>query len=146
MSYLFMYCFTLKLYIDICLHVYVYYIEFIFMLLFISPTYVIYVVLIFMWSFLSFVSCFGFSFQGKMSRMWIIYNKPEEPNAIHAGLILALGLHGYLRVLTITDIYQYLYQVLYCTTFSSLLSSFSMSFSSLNCCLPAFVTSWLKPA
>ncbi|KAM1253481.1 hypothetical protein ACFX2J_041359 [Malus domestica] len=48
--------------------------------------------------------------QGKMSRMWIIYNKPEEPNAIHAGLILALGLHGYLRVLTITDIYQYLYQ------------------------------------
>lgn len=45
--------------------------------------------------------------QGKMSRTWIIYNRPEEPNAIHAGLLLALGLHGYLRVLHITDIYQY---------------------------------------
>ncbi|XP_052185110.1 anaphase-promoting complex subunit 1 [Diospyros lotus] len=45
--------------------------------------------------------------QGKMSRTWIIYNKPEEPNVIHAGLLLALGLHGHLRVLTITDIYQY---------------------------------------
>ncbi|KAL3728507.1 hypothetical protein ACJRO7_033142 [Eucalyptus globulus] len=42
--------------------------------------------------------------QGKVSRTWIIYNKPEEPNAVHAGLLLALGLHGYLRVLSITDI------------------------------------------
>ena len=42
-----------------------------------------------------------------MSRTWIIYNRPEEPNAVHAGLLLALGLHGYLCVLTITDIYQY---------------------------------------
>ncbi|XP_059654080.1 anaphase-promoting complex subunit 1 isoform X2 [Cornus florida] len=48
--------------------------------------------------------------QGKVSRTWIIYNKPEEPNVIHAGLLLALGLHGYLRVLTITDIYQYFAQ------------------------------------
>ncbi|XP_054788723.1 anaphase-promoting complex subunit 1 isoform X4 [Prosopis cineraria] len=48
--------------------------------------------------------------QGKMSRTWIIYNKPEEPNSIHAGLLLALGLHGYLRVLNITDIYQYFSQ------------------------------------
>ncbi|GMN41281.1 hypothetical protein TIFTF001_010497 [Ficus carica] len=45
--------------------------------------------------------------QGKMSRTWIIYNKPGEPNAIHAGLLLALGLHGYLRVLNLTDIFQY---------------------------------------
>ncbi|KAG6735069.1 hypothetical protein I3842_01G302100 [Carya illinoinensis] len=45
--------------------------------------------------------------QGKMSRTWIIYNRPEEPNAVHAGLLLALGLHGYLHVLNITDIYQY---------------------------------------
>ncbi|XP_010067541.2 anaphase-promoting complex subunit 1 isoform X5 [Eucalyptus grandis] len=51
--------------------------------------------------------------QGKVSRTWIIYNKPEEPNAVHAGLLLALGLHGYLRVLSITDIYQYFSQVLY---------------------------------
>nr|POE46089.1 anaphase-promoting complex subunit 1 [Quercus suber] len=48
--------------------------------------------------------------QGKMSRTWIIYNKPEEPNAVHAGLLLALGLHGYLRVLNLTDIYQYYQQ------------------------------------
>ncbi|KAK7300517.1 hypothetical protein RJT34_11363 [Clitoria ternatea] len=48
--------------------------------------------------------------QGRMSRTWIIYNKPEEPNSIHAGLLLALGLHGYLRVLSIADIYQYFTQ------------------------------------
>ncbi|KAF7812275.1 anaphase-promoting complex subunit 1 [Senna tora] len=46
---------------------------------------------------------------GKMSRTWIIYNKPEEPNSIHDGLLLALELQGYLRVLNITDIYQYFY-------------------------------------
>ncbi|KAF3681972.1 hypothetical protein FXO37_02596 [Capsicum annuum] len=45
--------------------------------------------------------------QGKMSRTWILYNKPEEPTVVHAGLLLSLGLHGQLRVLTITDIYQY---------------------------------------
>ncbi|KAL6526857.1 hypothetical protein OROGR_015947 [Orobanche gracilis] len=45
--------------------------------------------------------------QGKMSRTWILYNKPDEPNVTHAGLLLALGLHGHLRVLTITDVFQY---------------------------------------
>ncbi|OIW16199.1 hypothetical protein TanjilG_18914 [Lupinus angustifolius] len=50
------------------------------------------------------------SLQGRMSRTWIIYNKPEEANSVHAGLLFALGLHGYLRVLVITDIYQYLNQ------------------------------------
>ncbi|XP_073016150.1 anaphase-promoting complex subunit 1 isoform X1 [Primulina eburnea] len=45
--------------------------------------------------------------QGKMSRTWILYNKPDEPNITHAGLLFALGLHGHLRVLTITDIFQY---------------------------------------
>ncbi|KAJ0045529.1 hypothetical protein Pint_06537 [Pistacia integerrima] len=48
--------------------------------------------------------------QGKMSRTWIAYNKPEEPNFIHAGLLLALGLHGHLRALTLSDIYKYFYQ------------------------------------
>ncbi|KAE8726178.1 hypothetical protein F3Y22_tig00007361pilonHSYRG00009 [Hibiscus syriacus] len=48
--------------------------------------------------------------QEKVSRTWIIYNKPEEPNALHAGLLLALGLHEFLRVLRITDIYQYFSQ------------------------------------
>ncbi|XP_047316183.1 anaphase-promoting complex subunit 1 [Impatiens glandulifera] len=45
--------------------------------------------------------------QGKMSRTWIIYNQPDEANVTHAGLLLAMGLHGHLQVLTITDIYQY---------------------------------------
>ncbi|KAH7677904.1 Anaphase-promoting complex subunit 1 protein [Dioscorea alata] len=49
-------------------------------------------------------------FQGKMSRTWIQYNKPEEPNVTHAGLLLALGLHEHLRVLLITDVYKYLAQ------------------------------------
>lgn len=48
-----------------------------------------------------------------MSRTWIVYNKPGEPNSLHAGLLLALGLHGFLRVLRITDIYQYLSEVAY---------------------------------
>ncbi|KRH14935.1 hypothetical protein GLYMA_14G058400v4 [Glycine max] len=51
--------------------------------------------------------------QGRMSRTWVLYNKPEEPNSVHAGLLLALGLHGYLRVLAVTDIYQYFSQTLY---------------------------------
>lgn len=46
-----------------------------------------------------------------MSRTWIAYNKPEEPSSVHAGLLLALGLHGFLRVLSVTDIYQYISQV-----------------------------------
>jgi len=46
-----------------------------------------------------------------MSRTWILYNRPEEPNSVHAGLLLALGLHGFLRVLAVTDIYQYFSQV-----------------------------------
>ncbi|KAH9618819.1 hypothetical protein KSS87_009167 [Heliosperma pusillum] len=46
-------------------------------------------------------------FQGKMSRTWIRYNRPEEPNATHAGLLLALGLHGHLTVLSISDIFHY---------------------------------------
>ncbi|XP_051140465.1 anaphase-promoting complex subunit 1 isoform X2 [Andrographis paniculata] len=48
--------------------------------------------------------------QGKMSRTWILYNKPDEPNATHAGLLLALGLHGHLHVLTISDIFKYFSQ------------------------------------
>lgn len=47
-------------------------------------------------------------FQGKMSRTWIAYNRPKEANAAHAGLLLALGLHGHLHVLVMTDVYQYL--------------------------------------
>ncbi|KAF5187251.1 Anaphase-promoting complex subunit, partial [Thalictrum thalictroides] len=53
--------------------------------------------------------------QGKVSRTWITYNKPGVPNVTHAGLLLALGLHGNLRVLTISDIYKYFSQVHYFT-------------------------------
>ncbi|XP_072985105.1 anaphase-promoting complex subunit 1 isoform X1 [Typha latifolia] len=60
-------------------------------------------------------------FQGKMSRTWIHYNKPEEPNFTHAGLLLALGLHEHLRVLTITDVYRYLSQEHDITTVGMLL-------------------------
>lgn len=74
--------------------------------------------------------------QGKMSRTWILYNKPEEPTVVHAGLLLALGLHGHLRVLTITDIYQYYSQVVHsfrtnlflCKCFP-LLTNFTIFFS-----------------
>ncbi|KFK24970.1 hypothetical protein AALP_AA8G049400 [Arabis alpina] len=48
--------------------------------------------------------------QGKVSRTWIKYNKPGEPNAVHAGLLFGLGLQGYLHVLNLTDIYQYFTQ------------------------------------
>lgn len=49
--------------------------------------------------------------QGKMSRTWIQYNKPGEPNFTHAGILLALGLHGRLCALATTDVYRYLTQV-----------------------------------
>ncbi|KAH0895291.1 hypothetical protein HID58_044859 [Brassica napus] len=48
--------------------------------------------------------------QGKVSRTWIKYNKPAEPNAVHAGLLFGLGLQGYLHVLNLSDIYQYFTQ------------------------------------
>ncbi|KAL0709198.1 hypothetical protein Bca4012_016176 [Brassica carinata] len=48
--------------------------------------------------------------QGKVSRTWIKYNKPGEPNAVHAGLLFGLGLQGYLHVLNLSDIYQYFTQ------------------------------------
>lgn len=49
--------------------------------------------------------------QGKMSRTWIQYNKPEEPNFTHAGVLLAFGLHGHLSALSMADVYRYLTQV-----------------------------------
>ncbi|CAN6805344.1 unnamed protein product [Brassica oleracea] len=48
--------------------------------------------------------------QGKVSRTWIKYNKPGEPNVVHAGLLFGLGLQGYLHVLNLSDIYQYFTQ------------------------------------
>ncbi|KAL9250913.1 Anaphase-promoting complex subunit 1-like protein [Drosera capensis] len=54
--------------------------------------------------------------QGKMSRTWILYNRSEESSPMHAGLLLALGLHGHLTVLTITDVYRYYQQEYESTT------------------------------
>ncbi|RAL51299.1 hypothetical protein DM860_010801 [Cuscuta australis] len=49
--------------------------------------------------------------QGQLPRPWIMYNKPKEPSVNHAGLLFALGLHGHLCVLSISDIYQYYAEV-----------------------------------
>ena len=63
-----------------------------------------------------------------MSRTWIHYNEPEVPSVMHAGVLLGLGLHGHLRVLTISDVYRYLTQV---RTFSEIL--FCLFLESLVC-------------
>jgi hypothetical protein len=49
--------------------------------------------------------------QAKITRTWIVYNKPDDPNFSHAGLLMALGLHKHLGVLAATDVYRYLAQV-----------------------------------
>ena len=30
----------------------------------------------------------------QLTRTWIVYNKPTEPNYTHAGMLMALGLTG----------------------------------------------------
>eukprot|EP00761_Pharyngomonas_kirbyi_P009570 gb/GECH01009587.1/.p1 GENE.gb/GECH01009587.1/~~gb/GECH01009587.1/.p1 ORF type:complete len:1896 (+),score=464.93 gb/GECH01009587.1/:1-5688(+) len=45
----------------------------------------------------------------EITRHWILYHKPETPSFSHAGMLLGLGLQGYLATLTRTDIYRYLY-------------------------------------
>ncbi|XP_042399420.1 anaphase-promoting complex subunit 1 [Zingiber officinale] len=60
-------------------------------------------------------------FEGKMSRTWIQYNKPEEPNFTHAGILLAFGLHGHLSALSMADVYRYLTQEHDITTVGMLL-------------------------
>ena len=59
--------------------------------------------------------------QPKISRTWIVYNKPDEPNYSHAGLLMALGLHNHLGVLAATDVYRYLSQEHEATTVGVLL-------------------------
>jgi anaphase-promoting complex subunit 1 len=59
--------------------------------------------------------------QTKISRTWIVYNKPDEPNFSHAGLLMALGLHKHLGVLAATDVYRYLSQEHEATTVGVLL-------------------------
>lgn len=59
--------------------------------------------------------------QTKISRTWIVYNKPDEPNFSHAGLLMALGLLKHLGVLAATDVYRYLSQEHEATTVGVLL-------------------------
>lgn len=42
----------------------------------------------------------------KLGRSWIMYNRPQQPHYSHAGLLLALGLHGRLECLTAADMYR----------------------------------------
>ena len=58
---------------------------------------------------------------GELTRAWIVFNRPKEPSAAHAGVLLALGLAGHLRVLTNTDLYRYLVQEHDATTVAALL-------------------------
>ena len=44
----------------------------------------------------------------RVTRTWIIYNRPQAPSPQHGGLLLALGLQRHLDVLAMTDIYEYL--------------------------------------
>lgn len=43
-----------------------------------------------------------------LTRSWILFNKPKNPNDSHAGVILALGLNKDLAVLNMTDIYEHI--------------------------------------
>ena len=47
-----------------------------------------------------------------VTRNWIVYNRTAtaDDNSFHAGVLLALGLQGHLRVLSVTDICDYLTQ------------------------------------
>ncbi|BBN07484.1 anaphase-promoting complex subunit 1 [Marchantia polymorpha subsp. ruderalis] len=59
--------------------------------------------------------------QGKITRTWIVYNKPDEPSYSHAGFLMSLGLHKHLGVLAATDVYRYLAQEHEATTVGVLL-------------------------
>ncbi|EFJ11009.1 hypothetical protein SELMODRAFT_126964 [Selaginella moellendorffii] len=48
--------------------------------------------------------------QAKITRTWIVYNKPDEPSYEHAGFLMSLGLHKHLAVLAATDVFRYLAQ------------------------------------
>ena len=57
----------------------------------------------------------------ELTRAWIVFNRPKEPSATHAGVLLALGLRGHLTALTNTDLYRYLVQEHDATTVAALL-------------------------
>ena len=57
----------------------------------------------------------------KLTRAWIVFNRPKVPTFSHAGVLLALGLNGHLSSLTATDLYRYLAQEHEATTIGTLL-------------------------
>jgi anaphase-promoting complex subunit 1 len=58
---------------------------------------------------------------GKLTRAWIVFNRPKVPTFSHAGVLMALGLNGHLSSLTATDLYRYLSQEHEATTVGTLL-------------------------
>lgn len=70
--------------------------------------------------------------QAKITRTWISYNTPETPTPSHAGVLLALGLAGHLRILAATDIYRYLAQEHDVTTVGVLLGMAAAHRGTLN--------------
>ncbi len=46
--------------------------------------------------------------QAKITKTWIMYNKPNDHNFSHVGLLLAFRLHKHINVLTTTNVYQYI--------------------------------------
>lgn len=64
----------------------------------------------------------------KITRTWIVYHRPEEPSYFHAGLLMALGLRGYLSSLAMTDVFDYLSQGHDATTTGILLGTFNFEY------------------
>jgi len=58
---------------------------------------------------------------GKLTRAWIVFNRPKVPTFSHAGVLMALGLNGHLSSLTATDLYRYLSQEHEATTVGTLI-------------------------
>jgi anaphase-promoting complex subunit 1 len=46
--------------------------------------------------------------QAALTRNWVLYNRPAEASATHAGMLLAFGLAGHLSALGQVDLYRYL--------------------------------------
>lgn len=55
-----------------------------------------------------------------LTRDWILYHRPKKPTYDHAGLLLAIGLQGWLT-LAPTDVYSYLQQRHEATTIAMLI-------------------------
>ncbi|CAM9144410.1 unnamed protein product, partial [Phaeothamnion confervicola] len=53
----------------------------------------------------------GFGGGGRVSRTWILFNRPaRQRSSAHGGMLMALGLQGHLSALAMTDTYEYLTQ------------------------------------